>query len=793
MMKIINLLRTLRFIGWENPFRAIVYSLIRDQQDGALTRGERLAPSAWHDPGELLTASQTSHGAEFNFQRAQLEILFLTDEVIRVSWHPGKPPVPYAIQDKYWPGAAAHLSEHENEWVIHAGDVSAIITPTGSLEWHHAGIVIRHEEPPLKNGKAWRQHCPLPEACGVYGLGGRTRGLNLRGGTYRLWNSDPGGSYGFEDDPLYLTVPTMLVLQAESCYAVFYENSFDGEVSIDEHLNVQFDEGMLRYYLCFGSLQTALERYSDLTGKPPLPPQWSLGFHQSRWGYRSEQDIKSVLQGFNKHDLPISAVHLDIDYMDGYRVFTTNAHRFPNLKELSAQAEKQGVKLVSIIDPGVKIDRAYRLYQDGIQSDVFCTLPNDKVVRAPVWPGWAHYPDFTNPGTRSWWRGQYTRLIKHGISGIWHDMNEPTAFTAWGDPTLPKSTRHALEGQGGHHSQAHNLYGLLMNRAGREALRELNPDRRPFLLSRSGWAGNQRYAWNWTGDVESTWDGLRATLALMLGMGLSGITFTGSDIGGFSGDPSPELMVRWMQLAAFTPFFRTHSAVTTKAREPWRFEEPYYSAIRDMLLLRYRLLPYIYTLAWKTSNTGLPIIRPLFWAESSNPAYWNNADSFFLGNDLLVAPVLEEGASSKEIMLPPGKWYSFWDGTVHEGPAEISVDVQLDQIPLFTRGGCVLPMKYDNLELHTYVGDPGDEVSLLYSDEGDGYGPNRVDKFQLTKTEDSVELEWDSEGEYPFPYTAINIILHGAAPTSIMVDGKTGDPGSGPIRTTRFDRLEFHL
>lgn len=789
-MKIVDLIRTLQFIGWDNPYRAIVYAFTRDRIDRRLTPAGSSEPAGWLAPGELLSVMPVTHGAEFHFENAQLQVDFLAEEVVRVSWQPGEPPVPYAIHEHYWPGSEPTLTERDRYWTLSAGETSLRVSSDGSLSWSHHGTPIRQEARPQHHAGSWRHAAALADSSAAFGLGGRTHALNLRGGSYQLWNRDPGGNYGRGDDPLYLNVPTVLVLQEQGCYLVFYENSYAGQVELDDQLHFQFEGGMLRYYLFFGELEQLFDRYTDLTGKPTLPPRWALGFHQSRWGYHNEDDIKEVLEGFEAHDLPLSAIHLDIDYMDGYRVFTIDPHRFPALNALAEQAERQEVKLVSIIDPGVKIDRGYRLYRDAIQKDIFCTLPNDRPVRAPVWPGWVHFPDFTSPDARLWWRSQYPRLLNQGIAGIWHDMNEPAAFSAWGEPTLPLSTQHALEGKGGQHRQAHNLYGLLMNRAGHEALKELRPEKRPFIVSRSGWAGNQRFAWNWTGDVESTWDGLRVSLNVMLGMSMSGILFTGSDIGGFSGDPSPELMLRWMQLAVFTPFFRVHSALTSPRREVWRFESPYREAMRRALRLRYRLMPYLYTLAWQASTAGQPLMRPHFWTDPGRTSSWQIEDQFFLGPDLLIAPVMEAEMTEREVALPPGRWYSFWDGEVIEGPTRKRVQTALEDLPIYVRGGSILPLEGEQLELHVY---PGTDVpeSLLYSDHGEGYGPHRLDRFRLTSTKDAIEINRSAEGDLPFPYEQTEIHLHAATPGAVMVDGSPIDPGKTPLKIANFKSLRF--
>jgi alpha-glucosidase len=790
-MRPIDFIKTLRFMGWENPYRAIAYSILRDRFDRRLKPAQREPSRVWLSPGELLSVNPTTHGAEFLFERSHLEIDFLAEDVVRVSWQPGEPPVPYAIQEHYWPGFKPTLTAQGQTRILSAGDTRVNISKDGKLTWLRGGRVIRTDVEPLHRQGSWRHGTLLSEPGAAFGLGGRTQHLNLRPGAYQLWNHDPGGSYGRGDDPLYLNVPTLLIVQQGACYLVFYENSYAGEVTIDDQLSVQFEGGMLRYYLLFGDLARIFDSYTDLTGKPSLPPRWALGFHQSRWGYRSEDDIKMVLDGFRKHDLPISAIHLDIDYMDGYRVFTIDPHSFPNVLALSEQAENQGVKLVSILNPGVKIDRGYRLYRDGIQQEIFCKLPNDRALRAPVWPGWVHFPDFTDPDTRLWWRSKYPQLLRNGIAGIWHDMNEPAAFTAWGDPTLPLSAQHKLEGKGGHHRQAHNVYGLLMNRAGYEALREFQPEKRPFILSRSGWAGNQRFAWNWTGDVESSWEGLKVSLNVMLGMSMSGILFTGSDIGGFSGDPSPELMLRWMQLAVFTPFFRVHSALTSSRREIWRFDNPYREAMRRTLQLRYQLLPYLYTLAWQAKAYGLPLMRPYFWEDPGTLSSWDVEDQFFLGPNLLIAPVMDAGVVEREISLPDGLWHSFWDEASFQGPAQIKLSTSADHIPVFVRAGSVLPLKAEHLELHIYPGASQATEHMLYSDEGDGYGPYRIDRFRMIPSEQGIEIERSAEGDYPFPYQQTEIHWHADRPRSIMIDGRESDRNSTPLQIKDFTSLRF--
>ena len=517
----------------------------------------------------------------------------------------------------------------------------------------------------------------------VAGLGERAAPLDLRGGRYRLWNRDPGGAWGPGSDPLYCGIPVLVGMHRDADVLVFHDNSHYGVVAIDGSggrpvgsgvVEVRLAGGMARHYVSTGTLPQLLERYAALTGLPRLPPRWALGYQHCRWGYRSQEEIEAVSAGFEREGVPLSALYLDIDYMEGYRVFTVDPARFADLPAMCAHLEMRGTRLVTIVDPGVKVDQSYPVYREGLEAGHFVRDADGQPVIGVVWPGRSAFPDFTSPRTRDWWARWYARLLDAGVTGLWHDMNEPTSIALAGDPTLPRSTPHDLEGRGGTHLEAHNVYGLDMDRAGWEGARRARPDRRPFVVSRAGWAGVQRWAWIWTGDAESTWHGLRQQVATALGLGLSGVPFTGSDIGGFSGDPGPELYVRWLELSMFVPFCRTHSVVGAPGREPWRFAAPYREIIGRLIRARYRLLPYLYTVAWEASETGHPVMRPLYWnpagsspAPDVDPPDDRADDQFLVGDDLLVAPVTAPGRDSRRVWLPAGAWYP-WDAA---GGAEV--------------------------------------------------------------------------------------------------------------------------
>ncbi len=621
---------------------------------------------------------------QFHFERARLEVAFLAGDVVRVTWGPGPDPVPYAITEAL-SGPVSEIQAHpldvlraDGPWVLRSASLEVTVSPDGSLRTARpGGTLLRNESAPARRGSAWEQSFSMRAGERMCGLGEQASGIDLRGGTFTLWNTDPGGSWGPGRSPLYLGIPVVVSTHPDGDVLTFYENSTHatfvlGEPEVRDRgeghasagtATVRFSGGVLRRYLVTGSVPHLLDRYSELTGRPALPPRWALGYHQSRWGYQCDADVRAITDGFAQLGLPLSAVHLDIDYMRGFRVFTVDPDRFPDLGRLAAEASATGVRVVTIVDAGVKVDPDYDVFREGRDQHRFCTDGRGQLVEGVVWPGRSVFPDFTDPGTRSWWAGKYRTLTDAGVAGIWHDMNEPTSISLLGDPTLPLDTCHHFDGRGGDHAEGHNLYGLLMNRAGYEGQRQAQPGRRPFIVSRSGWAGMQRWAWNWTGDVASTWESMRQQVATVVGLGLSGVPYSGSDIGGFSGIPDDELYLRWLQMSVFMPYCRTHSVRGVPPREPWCFGDPTRRVVAGWIRFRYRLLPYLYTLAHLASHSGAPLIRPLWWqqgapsadgAPSPDTAALDVDDAFLLGDVLLVAPVTEPGARRRTVALPPG-------------------------------------------------------------------------------------------------------------------------------------------
>ncbi|RJO65070.1 MAG: alpha-glucosidase [Myxococcales bacterium] len=789
-----ELLKAAHAVGFANLFYALSYGRTKKRLDApfAARRREwdRTSPVA---AGALLNhAIDNSHTVRLSFEHAELEICALDEDLLRLTYTPGRLPAPYTLAGAAWPHAALAVAPDS------AG--LTLSTPALRLEMARDGgwglFEIKQKTPlcrfdaPGRQGERWIMSGPLQDNESIMGLGQSNGPLNLRGRTRILWNTEAKGNYGPGKDPIYLSVPVYYAQHAGGGYLAFFENSFFSTFSFaKDRAKISFDGGALRLYLTPGPLPRALERYTRLTGRPAMPPRWALGYQQARWSYMDEAEVKEVLDGFEKHEMPLSALHLDIHYMDGYRVFTVDEQRFPDLKKLSGEMEKRGVKLVTILDPGVKKDEDYPIYREMKARDLFCKLPDGSLLHAPVWPGWTAFPDFTKPETRAYWSEQYRFLTERGVAGVWHDMNEPAAFTATGYPTLPDALRHDLDGLGGDHREGHNLYALLENRAAYEALAQLRPDRRPWLLSRSGWAGLQRYAWNWTGDTGDNWWSLGQNIRLLLMLGISGIPYTGSDIGGFNGDPSAELYIRWFQAFAFAPFFRTHSAAFVKRREPWSFGEPYTGIAREFIKLRYRFMPYWYTLAWQASQSGWPLARPVWWNDPADESLWNVENQFLLGDAVLVAPIVEKGATHREVAFPKGQWLSFWDDSVVEGPARVGVDAPLERLPLFVRAGSVLPLEENGkLVLHLYLTAQVESVSgLVYSDAGDGYGASRLDYIDAKRVADGWEIRRRQEGEGPFSYAGIELCVHGVAVTGALLDGRNVALKNNRLEVGQFD------
>jgi alpha-glucosidase len=778
MSKFTAFINALRFMGPIKTLHTVGYALERDRIERK-SKTRRLASNKLPvSPGTWKSYRVENDTVVIDFSDYQLELSPLTPNIFRLTWLPGELPIPYSIEKPNWDAFAWQFKEDHRGLKIISYASCLYLHRNGELELLDSqDNLLRRENPPVFRELGWTHIAELESQECVFGLGLRSHHLNLRGGNYQMWNTDPGGTYNLGDDPLYLCIPAYIGWKQTGCFMVFYENPHEGEISFSNQAVANFTDGALRYYLITGSIAEILQSFTKLTGRPPLPPLWSLGYHQSRWGYESAAQIREIVDNFQKYHIPLDAVHLDIDHMDGYRVFTSDQKRFGKLANLANELNQLDIKLVTIIDPGVKTDSQYSIYKTGIESSSFVIGPDQKIIAGFVWPGRCAFPDFTSANVREWWGNLYKPLLEQGISGFWHDMNEPALFSAWGDPSLPRNARHDFEGTGGEHQTAHNIYGMLMNRAAYEGLHKLDPRHRPWILSRSGWAGNQRYAWNWTADVNSTWEMLKEAIPSLLNLSLTGIYYSGTDIGGFSQHPSKELYIRWFQLAAFTPFFRLHNATGLPPREPWQYDEETQAIVRELIKLRHAMLPYWYTLAYQATAFGKPLIRPMIWEDPSNTAFSEIDDQFMLGPHLLVAPVTEPGVSKKSVVLPRDGWYEFVSNKYHPGPGKIEVSAPLSHIPFFVRAGSIIPLEQNGRQfLNIYLPrnitslSRQQHTSFWYTDAGDGFGSHRLETNSVSESDSNIVITHAVEGDYPSG-GSIQIRFIGDDVDTVMVDG----------------------
>ncbi len=523
-----------------------------------------------------------------------------------------------------------------------------------------------------------------------YGLGERTGWLDRRGRRYTTWASDISPMLP-STDALYQAIPFLLEVESGCASGILVDESwrsvFDLAATDPGTVDIRVDGPSLDLYLIAGpTVAAVLERYTALVGRTPLPPLWALGYHQSRWSYRSEAEVRDLVRTFRTRGLPLDVVHLDIDYMEGYRVFTWDPARFPDPAHLARDLKEEGVRLVVISEPSLKPDAGYGPYEEAAARGFLVRTERGEEFRGEVWTTPAVLVDFLSPEARAWWGTLFRPLLDAGISGIWDDMNEPSVRGTPGR-TLPLEARHGTRT----HLEVHNVYGLCHARATWEGLHALSPAERPFVISRSGYTGIQRYAAVWTGDNSSWWEHLEGSIPMLLNLGLSGVPFIGADVGGFHGNADGELLIRWTQLGAFYPLMRNHTIRGSRRQEPWAFGEETEVLIRSALEFRYALLPYLYTLMEEAAASGLPPMRPLFLHYPDDPEASQVSDQFLWGRDLLVAPVVRPGVRHRAVYLPEGRWADWWTGTTMPGPAWTVVDAPLDRIPLFLRAGGAAP------------------------------------------------------------------------------------------------------
>lgn len=643
-----------------------------------------------------------------------------------------------------------------------------------------------------------------------FGLGEKAGSFNRSGRDYVLWNSDILGPTQIQEvtslpkdspdrdakgttfDPYYISIPFFYRLPVDpeqnQLSGYFIDNGYKAYFDFTDQprYRFMFNGGQYTEYVFAGpSMKQILRGYTSLTGRMQAPPVWSLGYHQCRWFAYDQKSLAKLAEAFRREEIPCDVLWLDIDYMDGYRVFTWDKKRYPDISGMLDKLEKQSYRAITIIDPGVKYERGYQVFDEGVKKDLFCRTKNGGIFKGKVWPGPTAFPNFAKKATRAWWGRLNAEHVKSGLAGIWNDMNEPITFVGDVDDML-----FSEGGKYSPHEEYHNQYAMMMAMGTVEGLLKAMPDRRTFVLSRAGFSGIQRYAANWMGDNCSRWSHLAMSIPMAAGLGISGQPFVGADAGGFADPSNGELLVRWIQHAALTPFCRNHN-MSPKDQYPWSFGKAVKNLYREAINMRYMLLPYIYTAFMQASETGDPIQRPLVYDFQDDATVLSLEDQYLFGEALLVAPVCAAGQTSRNVYLPEGTWYNWHTDECVEGGQFITAEAPLDRIPLFARGGRIIPMLQDvpqstmafqpqAIELHVFVpAEDGIFESVLHEDDGISFGFRKHrflrTTFSLTRKGGNMAITAKvAGGGFPeFRRKLFRLVFHGLVSGDVSVNGQT--------------------
>jgi alpha-glucosidase len=767
------------------------------------------AQAGWSSLGRMPAPERQGQSLLFRNEQGSVQVAAVAPGVVRVRFVAAQAfgrDHSYAVLDLLARDSGARIETGAARSVVHTGGVQAAIThdPFRIAFATADGASLDEDDPARGIGfvdkavRVWKRLRPDEH---VYGLGEKTGPLDKRGpygggSYYAMWNSD---TYAYDDatDPIYVSVPFYMVVRKGRAHGLFLDNTFRSSFDIGKEsegrISFGAEDGELSYYFIDGPTpKDVLQRYTALTGRMPLPPRWALGYHQCRYSYYPEARVRWIADTFRLKKIPADVIWLDIHYLEGYNPFTWDRERFPDPPRMIADLGRQGFRVVTILDPHPKAQKGWDVYDTGLLGDHFVKNPDGSPYVAPVWPSNAEknpgpsvFPDFSKPGAREWWGGLYRKLTDVGVAGIWNDMNEPAVFETPGH-TMPMEVRHDNEGQPTDHREVHNVYGQQMTRSTYEGLLRLRPERRPFILTRASYAGGQRWAAMWPGDNVSSWAHLRASVPVLLGMGLSGMPFVGSDIGGFAEAPTAELYTRWLQLGTFYPFMRTHTTFGTPDQEPWSYGPRHEEINRRAIELRYELLPYIYSVMRETSETGVPAMRPLMLEFPQDERTYGSNEEFLFGSSLLVAPVLREAVNEHGVYLPPGEWFDYWTGKRYQGGRNYAMPVTLESVPLFVRAGAFLfrqpvvqhtgEMAGQPLRVTAYPG-PG-APAVLYEDEGEGfaYRDGGFARRTFTQARDGRTVRIDvsaSEGRWrPQARPLLVEVVGEPAPARVLVDGR---------------------
>lgn len=760
--------------------------------------------------GNVHNVSISGQQVKIKTSNAFAEITVYSPSVVRVrvDKHPLPAGFSYAVIAKPSP-TKTQITQNNSEISIVTDSLKVRIqkSPFAISFFSPSGDVINEDEPGL--GTSWigdevTTYKKMQDNERFIGLGEKTGNLDRKGEGYTNWNSDVFG-YATNRDPIYATIPFYIGIHHRTNYGIFFDNSYQSDFNFGASNN-RFSSfgargGEMNYYFIYHPQMTDIIRsYTDLTGRMPMPPLWSLGYQQNRYSYYPDTEVYRIAQTLREKKIPADGITLDIHYMDAYKLFTWNKERFPNPAQLTSRLKDMGFRITVIVDPGIKVEEGYHAYESGKKEDIFLKYTDGQNYTGQVWPGWCHFPDFTSEKGRNWWKGQVKSYIREGVSGIWNDMNE---IATWGQK-MPNNVIFNYEGQSTTHLQAHNIYGLEMVRASYEGARE-SLQKRPFLLTRAAYAGSQRYSALWTGDNRAEEDHMLLGVRLLNSLGISGFPFTGMDVGGFTGNPSVGLYTRWMQIGAFIPYYRNHTGVNTKSAEPWAFGEEALEITRNYINLRYRLLPYLYSTLYAASRTGVPVMRTLALQNTFDAPVYDTRfqNQYQFGDAYMIAP-FESNKEFGSIYFPQGKWYNLYTDAVTTGGQDIVTSLNIKTLPVYVKESSIVPMQspvqstrdkpVDTLFLHLYKGSQPNTF-VYYEDDGESFAYEKGDFYERTITYNPSQhllILQKPQGSYSSQFHHIQLILHGFDNEQrVTVNGSTVSVGVHPFSflspISRFD------
>lgn len=737
--------------------------------------------------GKIVSFEKTKNGIEGKTQKEIFEISVYSENVIRVqiSKNDKIDNFSYALVSNEKPNYNAFTIENFSNTILlstKALKVEIEKAPSLRITFKDSKGTILNEDMAGNGmgttfiGDKTTVYKKLQEGERFVGMGESLGNLDRKGSVVTTWNTD---NYKYDNDkiPMYISIPFYMGVLKDKVYGMFYDNSFRGTfnfgASNTRFSSVSFEGGDMDYFFIHdNNLGKVLNHYSSLTGRMPLPPKWSIGYHQSRCSYYPENQVMFIAESFRNKKIPLDCIVLDADYLHEYEPFRINTTRFPDMKGMAAKLYNKGIELTASVNPGIKIDPSYEAYNDGLKKDVFLRFTDGEIFKTDIYPNMNHYPDFTDPKSRNWWIDQMKIYQDLGINGYWNDMNEP----AIGGQAMPDNVIFDFDGKKATQLEAHNLYGYLMARSSFESFKKYGGNKRPFVMTRSAFAGVQRYATVWSGDNQAKDEHILLGVLLNNQMGLSGLPFVGPDLGGFNGDGNKDIFKRWVEVGVFSPFLRNHREPFSAANEPWSYGEEAEAIAKTYIEFRYKMMPYMYSKFYDASKTGMPISRSLCIDNPFDSKVYstNYQYQFLFGDAFLIAPLTSKELS-KVIYFPESNWYNIYSDAVISGNQELLQNFPMYNLPLYVKESSIVPLQSvtqstkekptEVLYLHVYNGTIENQFQYY---EDDGTTLNYENKMfykrmiQFNPKDKSLVLS-NVEGNYVSNFKKIKVILHGFA------------------------------